>query len=64
MRYSVLIEPVDDSEELSGTYYAHIPSSAGGENPTGCLQGNAPLSAVAKPSLGRRSIGICGRFRG
>lgn len=26
MRYSVLIEPVEDSEEMPGMYYAHVPS--------------------------------------
>jgi len=26
MRYSVLIEPVEDCENLKGFYYAHVPS--------------------------------------
>ena len=26
MRYSVLIEPVEESEKLPGFYYAHVPS--------------------------------------
>jgi len=26
MRYSVLVEPVEDSENLPGAYYAHVPS--------------------------------------
>jgi predicted RNase H-like HicB family nuclease len=26
MRYSVLVEPVEESENLPGFYYAHVPS--------------------------------------
>jgi predicted RNase H-like HicB family nuclease len=26
MRYSVLVEPVEESEKLPGFYYAHVPS--------------------------------------
>lgn len=26
MKYAVLIEPVEDSEEMQGFYYAHVPS--------------------------------------
>ena len=26
MRYSVLVEPVEESERLPGFYYAHVPS--------------------------------------
>ena len=26
MRYSVLVEPVEDRENLPGFYYAHVPS--------------------------------------
>lgn len=26
MRYSVLVEPVDEAENLPGFYYAHVPS--------------------------------------
>jgi predicted RNase H-like HicB family nuclease len=26
MRYSVLIEPVEESENMPGMYYAHVPS--------------------------------------
>jgi predicted RNase H-like HicB family nuclease len=26
MRYSVLVEPVEESEHLPGFYYAHVPS--------------------------------------
>ncbi|MEO7319723.1 MAG: type II toxin-antitoxin system HicB family antitoxin [Chthoniobacteraceae bacterium] len=26
MRYSILIEPVEDAEKMPGFYYAHVPS--------------------------------------